>query len=79
VRGLNGALPKSLGESLHRKPIEFKNSLDEISMLVKDLCPNCGGSGRLNAMQLMSVMGGSSVRGPDTTAKCNFCNGTGRR
>ncbi len=76
---LNNALPKGLGESLHRKPIEIKNSLDEIGMLVKDLCPHCGGSGRLGAMQLVAVIGCGSVRGPDTTTKCNYCNGTGRK
>lgn len=75
---LNSTMPKNLEESLHRKPIEFQNSLDEISILLKDLCFHCGGSGKLNAMQSMAVIGGGSVRGPDTTTKCNLCNGTGR-
>ena len=72
-------MPKGIGESLLREPIEFKVSLDEISILSKDICPNCGGTGRLRAMQSMAVIGGSSVRGPDTTTECNFCNGAGRR
>lgn len=75
----NSSMPKGIGDSLLREPIEIKSKLDEISILSKDLCPNCGGSGRLNAMQNMAVMGGGSVRGPDTTTKCNYCNGTGRR
>ena len=78
MSSLNSALPKSLGESLHRKPIEFKNSLSEINLFVKDICSHCGGSGRLGAMQLVAVMGGGSVRGSDTTTECNYCNGTGR-
>ena len=72
-------MPKGIGESLLREPIEIKISLDDISTLSKDLCPNCGGSGRLNVMQNMAVIGGSSVRGPDTTTECNLCNGTGRK
>ncbi len=71
-------MPKELVRTLHRKPTEFQNSLDAIAKLSKDICCHCGGSGKLNAMQNMAIIGGGSVRGPDTTTKCNFCNGTGR-
>jgi len=70
-----------LGKSsvpLYRQSIDFQNSLDEIRTIAKDICPHCGGSGGLRAMQSMAVMGGGTVRGPDTTVKCETCNGKGR-
>jgi len=76
--GLNSVLPKKLEEALNREPTEFQNSLDEIRTIAKDICPHCGGSGRLRAMQMATVMGGGTVRGPDTTVKCKTCNGKGR-
>lgn len=75
----NRVLPTGIGNSLLRDPIEIKISLDDIDLLSKDLCPHCGGSGRLKAMQSMAVIGGSSIRGSDTTVKCNSCNGIGRK
>ena len=30
------------------------------------ICPICGGSGKIKAMQRMAVFGGGSIRGPDT-------------
>lgn len=44
-----------------------------------NLCPLCGGKGLLKAMQRMALMGGGSVRGPDTWMVCIYCNGTGFR
>jgi len=76
--GLNNTMPKSLKEPQLKNSIDFQKSLDEISILSKDMCFHCGGSGDLFAMQNMAVIGGGSVRGPDTTTKCNLCNGTGR-
>lgn len=67
-------MPKNLSE-----PFEFKNTLDEISILSKDICLHCEGSGKLYAMQNMAVIGGRSVRGPDVKVKCNHCNGVGRK
>lgn len=60
------------------KSIKFQNALDGIDRITKDICPHCGGTGKLGAMRLAAVMGGGSVRAPDTTTECNFCNGTGR-
>ena len=76
--GLNNPMPKIFKEPQLKTSIDFQNSLDEISILLKGLCFHCGGSGKLNAMQSMAVIGGESVRGPDTKVKCNLCNGTGR-
>lgn len=47
--------------------------------VLTDLCPHCFGDGRLKAMQSVALFGGGSMRGKDTTVKCTYCNGTGRR
>lgn len=78
----NGAIQKSMTELPKNISIDSNLSIgveSDLSIDLSSICLHCGGTGRLRAMQSMMVMGGSSVRGPDTTAKCNFCNGTGRR
>lgn len=76
---IGNKLPKVCTDAPTEIAVDFDKAFSEISLIAVDLCPSCGGSGGLKAMQSMAVIGGSSVRGPDTTTKCNFCNGTGRR
>lgn len=47
--------------------------------MLKDIniCPYCLGTGKLKAMQSVSVIGGGSIRGSDIKAKCKYCNGSG--
>lgn len=42
------------------------------------ICPICGGSGKIKAMQRMAVFGGGSIRGPDTKITCPHCKGGGK-
>lgn len=72
-------MPKGLENPLLREPIEFEIALDNINVILKDTCSTCGGSGLRPAMQLMAVIGGGSLRGPNTLDKCDICKGTGRR
>jgi len=44
-----------------------------------DFCTACFGTGKLKAMQSMATFNGGSMRGPDKTVKCPYCNGTGFR
>lgn len=47
--------------------------------LLDDSCPWCGGTGKQKAMQRLALLGGGSVRGPNTWVVCVACHGTGRR
>lgn len=42
------------------------------------ICPICGGSGKIKAMQGMAVFDGGSIRGPDTWMVCLYCKGGGK-
>lgn len=42
------------------------------------ICPMCGGSGKMKAMQRLALFGGGSIRGPDTRVTCPHCKGRGR-
>lgn len=73
---LSNKLPKPFNEL----PIEISLQTNpSIEFSLNDICWNCGGTGELKAMQNLAVIGSGSVMGPDTTTKCNFCNGTGRK
>lgn len=74
---LNNTVPKQLENPQLMTSLEFKNGLDRVAEISKDICHHCGGSGELNAMQSMAIIGGGSVRGPDTKVKCNQCKGRG--
>lgn len=76
---LNNSTPKELSEIRPMTATEFQEQLDKVGYLAKDICFHCGGSGNLNAMQNMAIIGGDSVRGPDTKVKCNHCKGSGRK
>lgn len=41
------------------------------------ICPLCGGTGKLKAMQLGINRNGKSQRVHDTEVKCKYCGGTG--
>lgn len=41
------------------------------------ICPYCLGTGKLKAMQSLATFNGVSIRGKDTTVKCEYCNGIG--
>ena len=41
------------------------------------ICPQCGGTGKLKAMQLGINRNGKSQRVHDTEVKCKHCEGVG--
>lgn len=52
--------------------MEIKIDLSKVS-----ICPYCIGTGELKVMQSMATYNGTSIRGKDTTVKCEHCNGVG--
>lgn len=67
-------LPNSLPKTINELSIGSSLQIGVPNKIfINDICWNCSGTGKLKAMQSMAVIGGGSVRGPDTTIRCSFC------
>ena len=56
----------------------FEELYKSIREALDPLCPICGGSGKVKAMQRLALFGGGSVRGPDVEVQCPYCKGKGK-
>jgi len=76
---LGSLLPKHFNNAPTKTSLDFDKAFSEINLIAMDLCPLCGGTGKLKAMQMAMTYDAGAVRYKDTTTKCSQCNGTGRK